>query len=882
MSEPPATPLHDRMPTRRVRPDTVPSPVNPEAVTRNPLARSGPELLAPAGCLVSYFAAMSSGADAVYLGLKKFSARDNAINFSIEDLDVAVGHAHSIGRKVYVAINTVVQDTEWPELIENLAACEELGADAIILQDMGVCRAIRERFPRLKWHASTQMLVHNAEGARWAERNGFERVILARELTLAEIESIRKSVNIQLEAFVHGSLCYSYSGLCLFSSQEYSRSGNRGKCTYICRENFKTADGEGKPFSMRDLFAPAEIPALAQAGVASLKIEGRRKAPLYVAAVTDLYRRVLDGKEVDVHAAAEQLKTIYSRETTTLFLHRSHGNVKAAADPAESEPQGLPLGTVTRVFGDRAHFCAKADFERHDGLLARPVRRGPGENPGVKFGADRINLGGKRVFTVKAGEEVSVAAPPEVQEGDELRLISSNALKRRYPTGVPRKLPRTRLPLRLDVSLKVDPGGGILEELGMPGRVEIVGRVFALELRREYPCKLLFADSQPLTEEKLREFFERLGSTRFELKSFSAIIPAGVFIPAAEVNEARRKFCEELDEALSAAHRKAISSALAAIAAEPRRPEHQQVPPTRFTALIDRTAYLSALPLEHLDEVILDIGEGTREDIESAWEAQGAKLRVAVPLILRAWTKPMVQAKLETLFAMGARRFLVGNLGGFEMVARVAGIDRRQRVDTAALFRRPRSIATRDGQAVFEPKTPDFQRAGIDVASDWPCYAMSRETIRAWLEQGVSRVTLSIEDGEANLRRLLAEYAAVSEVVLYQDTPLFTAESCIHANMLGHCPGKAKCDFKQMDLVAPDGHTYLALDKHCQTIVLNSEAFSWAQRRAALEEAGAHRFRLDFIHRPYTAEQIRAICEQVMNGRQISGTHEGNWSRGLQ
>ncbi|MCC6466612.1 MAG: U32 family peptidase [Planctomycetes bacterium] len=882
MSEQTPTNLHDRLPTRRVRPEPVPAPVNPEAVTRNPLARSGPELLAPAGCLESFFAAMSSGADAVYLGLKKFSARDNAINFSLEELDAAVGHAHSIGRKVYVAINTVVQDTEWPELVENLAACEELGVDAVILQDMGVYRAIRERFPRLKWHASTQMLIHNAEGARWAERNGFERVILARELTLAEIESIRKSVNIQLEAFVHGSLCYSYSGLCLFSSQEYSRSGNRGKCTYICRDTFKTADGEGKPFSMRDLFAPAEVPALAQAGVASLKIEGRRKAPLYVAAVTDLYRQVLDGKQVDVQAAAEQLKTIYSRETTTLFLHSSHGNVKAAADPAESEPQGLPLGKVSRVFGDRVHFTALADFERHDGLMARPAQRGTGDQPGVKFGADRINLGGKRVFTVKAGEEVSVAAPPEVREGDELRLISSNALKRRYPTGVPRKLPRSRLPVRLDVALKVDAGAGILDELGMPGRVEIIGRVFSLELRREYPCKLLFADSQPLNEDKLREFFERLGSTRFELKSFSAVIPAGVFIPAAEVNEARRKYFEDLEEALVALRRKAVGDAVAALASEPKRPEHQQVPPTRFTAMVDRAEYLAALPLEHLDEVILDIGDCTREALEAAWEAQGTRLRVAVPLILRAWTKPAVQARLEMLFALGARRFLVGNLGGFEMVARVAGIDRRQRVDTAALFRRPRSIATRDCQAVFEPKTPDFQRAGVDVACDWPCYAMSRETIRAWLEQGVSRVTLSIEDGEANLRRLLAEFAAVSEVVLYQDTPLFTAESCVHANMLGHCPGKAKCDFKQMDLTAPDGHTYLALDKHCQTIVLNQQAFSWAQRRAALEDAGAHRFRLDFIHRPYSAEQIRAVCEHVMNGQQVAGTHEGNWSRGLQ
>ncbi|MCA8945539.1 MAG: U32 family peptidase, partial [Planctomycetes bacterium] len=157
----------------------VPALVENEKATRVVPAPPKPELLAPAGSLESFYAAMDYGADAVYLGLRKFSARDNAVNFSPEDLDIAVGHAHANERKVYVTINTIVQQKEWPELIEALAQCEELGVDAVILQDMGVMRTIRELFPRLKWHASTQMLIHNAQGAKWAERNGFERAILA-------------------------------------------------------------------------------------------------------------------------------------------------------------------------------------------------------------------------------------------------------------------------------------------------------------------------------------------------------------------------------------------------------------------------------------------------------------------------------------------------------------------------------------------------------------------------------------------------------------------------------------------------------------------------------------------------------------------------------
>lgn len=837
-----------------------------------------PELLSPAGCLESFYAAMQYGADACYLGLKKFSARDNAVNFSLDELDAAIGHARELGRRVYVTINTIVQQCEWPELIESLAACEELGVDAIILQDMGVLRAIRERFPRLKWHASTQMLIHNLEGALYAQRNGFERVILARELTLAEIESIRQRVKIELETFVHGSLCYSYSGLCLFASQEEGRSGNRGKCTYICRDMFKSDSGEGKAFSMRDLYAPGEVAQLARIGVSSLKIEGRRKGPLYVAAVTDLYRRVINGEEVDLREYEERLKLIYARDTTSLFLHASHGQTKAAADTSESEPQGVPLGTVHRVFSGRVHFKALRTFERHDGVLARHAVAGP-DDAGTRFGADRINMGGKRVFTVNAGDEVSMAAPPQVAVGDALRLTSSNALKRMYPTALPRKLPRARLPVRIDIALKVCTNSGELDELGMPGAVEIVGRVNNFELKRDYPCKLLFADSQPLTEDRLKGFFERLGSTRFELKSFNAVVPAGVFIPAAEINEARRQFFDELATALSENRSARVASVRSEVI--PASPPQGKPASASFSALVDRPEYVDALPLESLDEVVLDIAEGTREAVLQAFRKHGAKLRVQVPVILRSWTAPMVASKLQGLVDLGARRFQVANLGGFEFVARAAGIKGRPSMDTSALIRRT-GVSTRHGMAVFEPRIPEFAAAGIDVTTDWPCYAMSREAVLSWLEHGASRVTLSVEDGIDNLRPLLGEFGGVADVVVYQDTPLFTAEVCVHANMLGHCPGKAKCDFKQKEMTAPDGHKYVAIDKHCQTIILNSEAYCLSRRVADLEAAGARRLRMDFIHRAWKPEEIGYIYERVMKREAVPATHEGNWSRGLQ
>lgn len=924
----------------------LPQPEADAETSKLPPKHPRPELLAPAGGPEAFYAAMDYGADAVYLGLKSFSARAQAENFTVEQLDEAVGFAHDRGRKVYVTINTVIQQKELDELISMLADCEEMGVDAVIVQDFGVYRIIREYFPRLKWHASTQMLVHNVDGAKWCERNGFERAILARELTLNEIDAIRSQCGIELETFVHGSLCYSYSGLCLFSSQVTGRSGNRGKCAYTCRDSFVTPLGEGKAFSMKDLQAPSVIPELARLGVRSVKIEGRRKSPLYVAAVTDLYRKAIDGQPVDIKAAEEQLKVIYSREATELFYFGSHNEHKNVADKDESEPQGLYLGTIERVHLGRAAFRAAADFERHDGLMVKPSgarlhregaevddrsELGPGysarpvtvaddaeaqraapwhsrdaarekaiefresgkstridagaevsaEREPVKFAADKLNLAGKRVFNVKAGEEVTIPVPPGVKAGDEVRLISSQALKRKYPTKVPAKLSRARLKVNIDITFRIDRDAPRLGELGMPGKMVITGRHGPIELVREYPVKLLFADSQPMDEARLREFFERLGSTRFALGKFSAAVPAGVFTPAGEVNEARRQFFAAFDETVSVARIRKLADVRAALATPTQQGTGRVKHKPRFAALVDRVAYLEHLPLEQLDEVFVDIANDRPEALVEALGRHGQRLRVALPVITRAWEHAGMEWKLRDLFAAGARRFCVSNLGGFEYLARMAGVDKRKRMGTATIMRRSADVATRRLGLTFEPRIPDFRGASLDIIADWPLYTLSREAARAWLEQGCSRVTLSVEDGIENMRAVLGEFGPEADIVTYQDTPLFTAESCVYANMLGHCPGRAYCGFHEMTMKNSYGEEFLAVDHHCRTIIMGKEAYSIAHRQSELQKAGASRFRLDFIHRKFTGEEIRAICDAAMRSQPIAATNEGNWSRTL-
>ncbi len=285
--------------------DTTVESFTPRPASSISLPPGPVELLAPAGGPEAAFAAFHFGADAIYLGLKKFSARAEAENFTLDEVDEVTAYAHSLRprRRVFVTINTLIRQDELAELVEAIAALADIGVDALIIQDLGVYHLVREHFPELELHASTQLGVHNRAGADGLRRLGFRRVVLARELTFEEVRDITAASGIETEVFIHGALCYSYSGLCLFSAQTLGRSGNRGKCAYSCRDSYEVADAplslrdgspvrrdprQGFPFSMKDLALPDHMPALRAAGVSCFKVEGRKKSPLYVATTTTI------------------------------------------------------------------------------------------------------------------------------------------------------------------------------------------------------------------------------------------------------------------------------------------------------------------------------------------------------------------------------------------------------------------------------------------------------------------------------------------------------------------------------------------------------------------------------------------------------------------
>lgn len=286
------------------------------------------ELLAPAGSLEALYAAAENGADAVYFGGQMFNARQNAANFTIEEMNEAVSYLHKKGSRALLTLNTLVGNHEILDLLDYIYEVAACGVDGVIVQDLGVVEILKETLPELSLHASTQMAVHNWQGVKYLEDLGFKRAVLARECSLAEIRKIRESCEIELETFVHGALCVGFSGRCLFSSFIGGRSGNRGLCAQPCRlpytllKNGEEVANNGKYLlSPKDLNMIEKLPDLIRAGVNSLKIEGRMKRPEYVATVVGAYRRAIDGYYADNFRVSAQDKADLRQIFNLRFYH---------------------------------------------------------------------------------------------------------------------------------------------------------------------------------------------------------------------------------------------------------------------------------------------------------------------------------------------------------------------------------------------------------------------------------------------------------------------------------------------------------------------------------------------------------------------------------
>jgi putative protease len=875
----PAAPLPDW-----VDPADAPEPVEPQGAYSLPGSEvslgvmSAPdsprpvELLAPAGGPESAYAAFHFGADAVYLGLQKFSARAEAENFTLEEVDEVTAYAHSLQprRRVFVTINTLVRQDELAELIEDVAALADIGVDALIVQDLGVYHLVRRHFPHLELHASTQLSVHNRAGAEVLGRLGFRRVVLARELTFEEVRDVTGSAGIETEVFIHGALCYSYSGLCLFSSQTLGRSGNRGKCAYSCRDSYEVAgapqtlrDGTavkrdprtGFPFSMKDLALPDHIPALRAAGVSCFKVEGRKKGPLYVATTTEYYRRLIDGRLApgERPALEADMQTVFSRPWTRLFV-QSHKD-KEVADRDTVGHRGTPIGKVEAVWGGhepRLRFHTGRALERHDGLqVDLPTLGKP-----FGFAVDRLwvvgegrNPRGRReAFEAPAGSLVEVALPrdhPPLPAGAPVYCSSSQVVKQKYRHDRPKTGQyHTRRPVAVEVTLTE-------HELSAVGRIS--GGP-AAEVRRTLPGPFGPAKDPAAMAEAARGAFEKLGPTRLALDSFTFRNDGGRFVPVSRLNAVRRELVEGLEEAL----RREVADTAEKVRIEVCRP---LAPPPlsssfRWSMKVDRLAFLDALEeadLAGVEEIVLDIARDHPTLLTEKLALWGERLgrdriRLAMPPLTRSWEDRGLRHKIARLRAAGWAKWEAANLSAWSYL----GVD---------------------------PLHPGG--SGIDLSTDWSVYVLNRLAARQLLDMGVSRFVLSPEDGLDNIRSLLGEFADRAVLVVYQDTPQFLAESCAYANLIGGCPGKANCRFESMEMVSSHGERVTALDYHCRTIVLNQGPFCLSTRLDDLAQAGAAHLRADFVYRPYDSREVRDRWRLVRGGRAVPGGHSANFDRGI-
>jgi len=421
------------------------------------------ELLAPAGNIESLDAAIGEGADAVYLGLKSFNARLRSTNFAWNQFEAAVQSLHRQGKKIYVTVNTVSEEHETERLYRFLSYLNDVGPDGLIVQDYGIIRMAQQFFPKLELHASTQMNVESAAAVNLLSKEGIKRVVLARELGLEEIRQIKASSNAELEIFVHGALCVSESGLCLFSSFLGGKSANRGMCTQACRR-FYTADGpagmqQGYYFSPCDLQLIDHIPDLIEAGVDSFKIEGRMKSAEYVGSVVAAYRYLMDhykeDKKGSIAAAKRMLATDFARSKTTYwygFKDVQDGVENAGAailNPDQAGGTGIYLGVIDALHDadDKTAAAAAENDEKVQMALIRGGSYDPDQGDSIRLHKkDDTGRVSHKVRTVKIDDKGNrwIDIPAGFSHGDSVYLLQTKSMSKRYPRVLPGDISKFR------------------------------------------------------------------------------------------------------------------------------------------------------------------------------------------------------------------------------------------------------------------------------------------------------------------------------------------------------------------------------------------------------------------------------------------------------
>lgn len=555
---------------------------------------SNPELLAPAGGPEPFYAALAAGADAIYCGMGSFNARRKANNFTDEAFQAACRAAHLAGSRVYVTVNVVIKDEEMREALALIDRCWQLGADAFIIQDWGLFFEVRRLMPEVETHISTQANIHDARGAAWCKAAGADRVTLSRELSVDEITHIHDAVDIELEVFSHGAICFCYSGICLLSSfTSRGRSANRGMCAQPCRLPYELIDESGRSWSAagreralcpRDTCTVDMLPRLLDAGAHALKLEGRMKAPDYVHSIVSAYRAQLDDvlarrpiSSQVAEARYRQLKRCFNRDFTTEYQQGRSGDEMMSYE--RSNNRGQVVGEVlgSRPLGNTRGL--KPDDKRRRAAWTRlrldePVGKG-----------DLLELRHDDEFDqfltclapedTAAGSIIECRTARAMPAGARVRLIRSQAALDAAEAALKRPVARKR---PVDVR--------VIAHLGQPFTVELRCVDDDAVLGRAKGFIIEAARTRAVCADDLIEHVGRMGSSPFEATSFDIQLDAGCGMGFSAVHRVRAAACEALERAILALHESRVPHALAAPAERRAEPYTAEAAVPEICALV--------------------------------------------------------------------------------------------------------------------------------------------------------------------------------------------------------------------------------------------------------------------------------------------------------
>lgn len=785
------------------------------------------EILAPAGSYESLIAAVHAGADAVYTGGTRFGARAYAGNLDLEKMKEAIDYCHLHGRKLYVTVNTLLKEREVSqELGEYLRPLYEWGLDAVIVQDLGVLSYVRRHFPDLDVHASTQMTVTGAEGCRFLEEQGVTRVVTSRELSLEEIREIRCSVNIEIESFVHGALCYCYSGQCLYSSLIGGRSGNRGRCAQPCRLPYHYSlkkDFENKQ-EVRYLLSPKDIctleilPDILDAGVFSLKIEGRMKRPEYTAGVVSVYRKYVDaylkagrkGYQV-TEKDKRELMDLYNRGGFSKGYYETR-NGREMMSLLRPNHYGTEAVRASGIKKGKLQLQALEDLSPRDALEIGVDASGRPKEFLIKEAVKR-----GQVFSMDAQALGNMPVGSVLHRVRNEKLLQE--LKETY----------------VDRILKEKINGYLMISKGQPAILTVTMGNSVVTQEGAIPS---IAQKQPLTEEKVRKQMEKTGNTPFVFEHLEIQLEEGCFVPMQALNELRRGALDQLRQQIVTPYRRGTGHVrkaqhgTAGLQQEPEgeyrveREDGSQI----WIALESADALKQVIKIEGLQGIYLDsssmalpLSSKAAASYCKMCHAAGKQCCYILPHIFRSKTRRLYEEE-DALYALSLfDGLLVKNLESF-------------------LFLKQHGLTG-------------------NVIIDHNVYTYNRYARAFWQKQGVLRDTAPLE---LNARELEERGCRGSELVVYGYLPMMVSAQCLQKTT-GTCEKRPGTGYLT-DRKGKKFHVKYDCQVCCNTIY-NSAPLVLMDCKKEIDRLEPKALRLQFTREP-VSEIVRITENYIRNFRE--------------